>query len=181
MWQTRFLDGRLVVDDHPTTSREDLFRKRTRLARASIHVNSGEDGDRGYLPGLLVPHLMKEPDHLLAHLEYAGLNGDDIPGAQLPLVRSILLNARHPAIVLAKERGSQADPREDMPGGLVELADIPHHVHVSHLVALPGSEVEVELEIKAKVPEGAPEAVVRTVSENAKTLKFRPGSGFEQE
>ena len=52
---------------------------------------------------------------------------------------------------------------------------------LAHLVGMPGSVVEVDLEVKAKVPEGAPEAVVRTVSENAKTLKFRPGSGFEQE
>ena len=52
---------------------------------------------------------------------------------------------------------------------------------LAHLVALPGSEVEVDLEIRAKVPEGAPETVVRTVSENAKTLKFRSGSGFEEE
>jgi len=52
---------------------------------------------------------------------------------------------------------------------------------LAHLVALPGSEVEVDLEIRAKVPEGAPEPVVRTVSENAKTLKFRSGSGFEEE
>src|SRR2546428_775598 len=62
LWKTRFLDGRLVLDDHSTAACEDLFRKRTRLARASIHVNSGEDGDRGYLPGLLIPHLMKKPD-----------------------------------------------------------------------------------------------------------------------
>src|SRR3989454_12560646 len=136
--EARFLDGRLVLDDHPTAACEDLFWKRTRLARSSIHVNGGEDGDRGYLPGLLVPHLMKEPDDLLSHLEYPGLDGDDIPGPQLPLVRNILLNARHPAIVLAKERGTQTDPREDMPRGLIELADIPHHVHVSHMVALPG-------------------------------------------
>src|SRR2546422_3713123 len=136
--ETRFLDDGLVLDDYLTTACENIFRKRTRLARSSIDMNRGEDGDRGNLPGLLVPHLMKEPDDLLSHLEYARLNGDDIPRPQLPLVRNILLDARHPAIVLAKERGSQADPREDMPGGLVELADVPHHVHVSHLVALPG-------------------------------------------
>lgn len=52
---------------------------------------------------------------------------------------------------------------------------------LSHLVALPESQVEVDLEIRAKIPEGAPEHVVRTVSENAKTLKFRSGSGFEEE
>ena len=84
--EARFLDGRLVLDDHLTAACEDLFRKRTRVARYSVHVNGGEDGDRGHLPGLLVPHLMKEPDHLLSHLEDPGLNGDDIPGAQLPLL-----------------------------------------------------------------------------------------------
>jgi hypothetical protein len=52
---------------------------------------------------------------------------------------------------------------------------------LAHLVALPESQVEVDLEIRAKIPEGAPENVVRTVSENAKTLKFRTGSGFEEE
>jgi len=138
LWKTRFLDGRLVLDDHSTAACEDLFRKRTRLARASIHVNSGEDGDRGYLPGLLIPHLMKKPDDLLSHLENPGSNGDDIPGAQLPFVRNILLYACHPAIMLAKKRGSEAHQREKMPGGLIELADVPHHVHVSHVVTLPG-------------------------------------------
>ncbi len=52
---------------------------------------------------------------------------------------------------------------------------------LAHLVALPESQVEVDLEIRARIPEGAPEPVVRTVSENAKTLKFRSGSGFEEE
>ncbi len=43
---------------------------------------------------------------------------------------------------------------------------------VRHLAGLVGAEVEVTLEIRAKVPEGIPENVVRTVSENASTLKF---------
>ena len=52
---------------------------------------------------------------------------------------------------------------------------------LAHLVALPESQVEVDLEIRAKIPDGTPEHIVRTVSENAKTLKFRTGSGFEEE
>ncbi len=35
------------------------------------------------------------------------------------------------------------------------------------------------LEIHAEIPEGAPEDVVRTVTENAMTLSFDPTSGFE--
>jgi hypothetical protein len=51
---------------------------------------------------------------------------------------------------------------------------------ISHLVGLMGSDVKVTLEIEAEIPSGAPDNVVRTVTENSRTLKF--GShGFEQE
>jgi len=49
---------------------------------------------------------------------------------------------------------------------------------VSHLVALVGAEVKVTLEIEAKIPNGAPDHVVRTVTENSRTLKFTD-QGFE--
>ena len=51
---------------------------------------------------------------------------------------------------------------------------------ISHLSGLVGAEVKVTLEIEAKVPSGAPENVVRTVTENSQTLKFR-NHGFEKE
>ena len=51
---------------------------------------------------------------------------------------------------------------------------------VTHLVGLVGASVEVKLEISADVPEGVPEDVVRTVTENAKTLKFEQ-HGFEEQ
>jgi predicted AAA+ superfamily ATPase len=50
---------------------------------------------------------------------------------------------------------------------------------VTHLVGLVGAEVQVKLEITADVPEGVPDNVVRTVTENAKTLKFEQ-HGFEE-
>ena len=49
---------------------------------------------------------------------------------------------------------------------------------IHHLVSQLGAEVEVTLEIHARLPDGAPDNVVRTVTENAKTLKFE-GYGFE--
>jgi predicted AAA+ superfamily ATPase len=52
---------------------------------------------------------------------------------------------------------------------------------VTHLVALVGSSVRVTLEIEAEMPEGAPDNVVRTVTENSRTLKFESNSGFETE
>lgn len=51
---------------------------------------------------------------------------------------------------------------------------------VSHLEGLVKAKVIVTLEIEAEIPEGAPENVVRTVTENARTLKFS-SHGFEQE
>lgn len=48
-----------------------------------------------------------------------------------------------------------------------------------HLVALVNASVRVTLEIEADLPDGAPEQVVRTVNENARTLKFT-AFGFEE-
>ena len=49
---------------------------------------------------------------------------------------------------------------------------------ITHLVGLVGSAVRVTLEIEADIPSGAPDNVVRTVTENSRTLKFT-SSGFE--
>ena len=51
---------------------------------------------------------------------------------------------------------------------------------ISHLSGLIGALVTVTLEIAAEVPSGAPDNVVRTVTENSRTLKFS-SQGFEQE
>ncbi|MDR7574372.1 MAG: AAA+ family ATPase, partial [Armatimonadota bacterium] len=51
---------------------------------------------------------------------------------------------------------------------------------LTHLVNVPGARVQVILEIEAVAPEGVPENVVRTVTENARTLRFR-SHGFERE
>jgi hypothetical protein len=51
---------------------------------------------------------------------------------------------------------------------------------ISHLAGLIGAKVRVTLEIEADVPGGVPEHVVRTVSENSRTLKFT-SHGFEKE
>jgi len=51
---------------------------------------------------------------------------------------------------------------------------------ISHLVGLVGSNVTVTLEIEAEVKSGTPDNVVRTVTENCRTLKFS-SQGFENE
>lgn len=51
---------------------------------------------------------------------------------------------------------------------------------IAHLVSLIGADVRVTLEIEAGIPTGAPDNVVRTVTENGRTLKFT-SLGFEKE
>jgi hypothetical protein len=50
---------------------------------------------------------------------------------------------------------------------------------VQHLTGLLDSKVTVTIEIEASIPSGAPDNVVRTVTENCRTLKFED-QGFEE-
>lgn len=60
-----------------------------------------------------------------------------------------------------------------------DVASIANEI-IQHLAAMPDSEVAVTLEIQARVPGGVPDNVVRTVSENCRTLKFS-SQHFEKE
>jgi predicted AAA+ superfamily ATPase len=51
---------------------------------------------------------------------------------------------------------------------------------IAHLAGQIGAEVTVTLEIEAVLPEGASDQIVRTVTENSRTLKFT-SQGFEKE
>lgn len=51
---------------------------------------------------------------------------------------------------------------------------------IAHLAGLVGSTVTVTLEIEAEIPGGAPDQVVRTVTENGRTLRFT-SQGFEKD
>ena len=51
---------------------------------------------------------------------------------------------------------------------------------IAHLASLLGADVKLTLEIEANIPDGAPEQVVRIVTENSRTLNF-DDSGFETE
>ncbi len=51
---------------------------------------------------------------------------------------------------------------------------------VQHLTAIVGAEVEITLEIQAKIPDGAPDKIVRDVTENCRTLRFKD-YGFEED
>jgi len=51
---------------------------------------------------------------------------------------------------------------------------------LGHLTGQPGSKVRITLDIEAELPEGAPDTLVRVVTENGRTLKFK-SQGFEKE
>ena len=51
---------------------------------------------------------------------------------------------------------------------------------IQHLTGLLGAEVEITLEIQAKLPDGASDKLVRDVTENCRTLKFSD-FGFEED
>ena len=51
---------------------------------------------------------------------------------------------------------------------------------IAHLAGQLGAEVVVTLEIEARLPNGATDQIVRTVTENSRTLKFT-SQGFEAE
>jgi len=50
---------------------------------------------------------------------------------------------------------------------------------VQHLAGLLDAMVKITIEIEAEIPSGTPENVVRTVTENCRTLKFE-NQGFEE-
>jgi hypothetical protein len=50
---------------------------------------------------------------------------------------------------------------------------------IAHLDGLVHAKVTVAIEIEAEMPDGTPDQVVRTVTENCRTLKFA-SQGFEQ-
>jgi hypothetical protein len=65
-----------------------------------------------------------------------------------------------------------AEVREDAEGVAM--------VVIKHLVALVDANVEVKLEIAADVPSGVPDDIMRTITENAKTLRFEQ-HGFAED
>jgi hypothetical protein len=102
---------------------------------------------------------------------------------------------------VAGETGGQQIEEEKGEGEKEKVATLPRRFHgtveldservgrdasqiadevISHLNSLVGADVRVTLEIDATIPSGASGQVVRTVTENSKSLKFKQ-HGFEEE
>ena len=86
-------------------------------------------------------------------------------------VRGVLANAAV-KLIDAKRIGSNALR-------IVNEARIAEEV-LGHLASLQGAKSEVTLDIEVHIPDGVPDNVVRTVTENCRTMKFE-SQGFEEE
>jgi len=94
------------------------------------------------------------------------LGGDDVP-PQPPTPPQRVVSRYHGRVTLDQVRINK------------DVATIVDEV-VQRLTSQLGCDVEVTLEIAARLPDGFDEATVRTVSENSRTLKF-DDYGFEEE
>jgi hypothetical protein len=80
-----------------------------------------------------------------------------------------------PPAVLRRFYGSvSVDPQRAIRDATTVVNEV-----LQHLTGLTDANVTVTIEIAADLPNGAPDHVVRTVTENCRTLKFK-ASGFEE-
>jgi hypothetical protein len=117
-----------------------------------------EDAERQQSPGEGLPREVWEADPHRRVTDPAA-----VPPSEPP-VR--VLRRFHGAVVLDPARSGRDAGR---------IAD----EVLSHLTPLRGARVTVTLEIQAEIPDGAPEKVVRDLTENCRTLKFKD-HGFEE-
>src|ERR1051325_2508645 len=129
--------GQLVGTHESACAFGELRREWTGLAGLGVDLHAGQDADRGNLPGCGVAHLVHERRHALADFQEGGAHRHRVAGKELAPVGDVLLHGSHAAPVLFQEGGGDADAAEEIPGCLVELAHVPHDVHVSHVVAVP--------------------------------------------
>jgi hypothetical protein len=156
----------------------DETAQRYRGLRCGQHV-AITDGDSG---------MIVRPDVAQKQVEAETRGSSDAKGSP-----SAYLEHASPEIQKVKDGGSKAVTSRPTPGpkrfhGSVVLdttrvgrdaGRIADEV-IAHLAGLVGSRVKVTLEIEAEIPAGAPENVVRIVTENSRTLKF-VSQGFEEE
>ena len=119
-------------------AREEVLRERAGLARLGVDVHARQDAIGRELAGFAVAHLVHEARKLVAHLEERRAHRDGVARHELAPVGDVLLHGGHAAPILAQVGGGDAHRGKEVPGRLVELADVPHDVHVAHVVAVPG-------------------------------------------
>lgn len=99
------------------------------------------------------------------------------PGPQPPIVGP---GSQPPSPVVKRPRRFYGSVTISDPNRLASRSKDIADAIVQHLTSLLGANVCITIEISADIPDGAPDHVVRTVTENSRTLKFDQ-AGFEEE
>lgn len=86
---------------------------------------------------LVVGHFVDETKALLFEFKERGSNRDDISSVQFLDVGDVLIDRSHSALCRSEKARRQAKHVEKLPSGLIELADVPHDVHVADMIAVP--------------------------------------------
>src|SRR3954468_3445367 len=161
----------------------ELRRERAGFAGVGVDLHAGQDADGADLSGGGVAHFVHELGHSLAHLDEGGAHRDGIAGEELAPVGDVLLHGRHAAPVLFEEGGGDPGRGEEIPGRFIELAHVPHDVHVAHVVAMPWiNHAAVGFEEGVRGPSPATAAVRRiasTVSASRRRINSAAGSARE--
>src|SRR5579859_6057808 len=108
------------------------------LAGVEVNANTGQKSARGKFLGLLICHFVGKEEGFFANLLEGRADGDGVAGEQFAFVLDALFHRDQANPFLAQARGRQPHGRKKLPGGLIKFAHVPHHVHVAHVIAMPG-------------------------------------------
>ena len=148
------------------------------LRTAQISALSGEDSDGLIVkPEAALQQMEAEPPKKTASAAPGGQSGEGGPSILGPGDEKSDKIAPQPGTMQPKRFHGTAVLDSTRVGR--DAGRIAEEV-IAHLAGLKDARVTVTLEIEAEIPEGAPDNVVRIVTENSRTLKFT-SQGFEKE
>ena len=147
---------------------------RYRGIRIGQQISVGEND-----PGLLVkPDVAKGQMDSEKEKTYIVRESSEMPFGQGPSAASVTAPSLPAQICKKPKRFHGTIELDPMRAGR-DASKIAEEI-LSHLVNLEGSSIQVTLEIEADISRGTEENVVRTITENCRTLKFK-NFGFEEE
>ncbi len=102
--------------------------------------------------------------------------------SQIQALRILLVDTLEKEITLcdlANRHGYEQDDVRRLASKFPDKLTIIAAEVLQHLISKLGAEVEVVIDIQAHLPDGADDQTLRVVTENCRTLRFDPTSGFE--
>jgi hypothetical protein len=136
-------------------------------------------GQQVTIPDSDAPGLLVKPDVARRQLDAETPSPGPQPGPTPPAPGATLPTPAVPAVTDKKPRRFHGSVTLEPTRVGRDASKIAEEV-IAHVAGLPGAEVCVTLEVEATLPNGAPDHVVRTVTENSRTLRFT-SHGFETE